>query len=66
MTITPWQLFQNPEMKQKYYRLKDTNEHMLKQLETGQQELDILNSKIEGLQEVVYLGHLLIWFYFKT
>ena len=39
-------------MRQKYFRLKDMNEHMLKQLENGQQELDVLNSKIEGLQEV--------------
>lgn len=44
--------FQNPDMRQKYFRLKDMNEHMLKQLENGQQELDVLNSKIEGLQEV--------------
>lgn len=43
---------QDPEMRQKYFRLKDMNEHMLKQLESGQQELDVLNSKIEGLQEV--------------
>lgn len=41
----------NPDMRQKYFRLKDMNEHMLKQLENGQQELDVLNSKIEGLQE---------------
>ncbi|XP_052222325.1 intraflagellar transport protein 74 homolog [Dreissena polymorpha] len=41
----------NPEMRQKYFRLKDMNEHMLKQLESGQQELDVLNSKTEGLQE---------------
>lgn len=40
-----------PDMRQKYYRLKDMNEHMLKQLESGQQELDVLNSKMEGLQE---------------
>ena len=39
-------------MRQKYFRLKDMNEHMLKQLESGQQELDVLNSKTEGLQEV--------------
>lgn len=41
----------NPEMRQKYMRLKDMNEHMLRQLESGQQELDVLNSKIDGLQE---------------
>ena len=39
-------------MRQKYFELKDVNEHMLKQLENGQQELDVLNSKIENLQEV--------------
>lgn len=39
-------------MKQKYYALKDMNEHMLKQLEKSQQELDVLNSKIGNLQEV--------------
>ncbi|XP_052778155.1 intraflagellar transport protein 74 homolog [Mya arenaria] len=39
------------EMRQKYFRLKDMNEHMLKQLESGQQELDVLNSKTEGLNE---------------
>lgn len=45
-------LFQNPKMRQRYFELKDINEHMLKQLENGQQELDVLNSKIENLQEV--------------
>ncbi|WAR23747.1 IFT74-like protein [Mya arenaria] len=40
------------EMRQKYFRLKDMNEHMLKQLESGQQELDVLNSKTEGLNEL--------------
>jgi hypothetical protein len=39
-------------MRQKYYRIKDMNEHMLKQLEDGQQQLDVLNSRMEGLQEV--------------
>ena len=48
-------IFQNPDMRQKYFRLKDMNEHMLKQLENGQQELDVLNSKIEGLQEVCWV-----------
>ena len=43
-------------MRQKYFRLKDMNEHMLKQLENGQQELDVLNSKVEGLQEVMYIN----------
>ncbi|KAL3869372.1 hypothetical protein ACJMK2_042060 [Sinanodonta woodiana] len=41
----------NPEMRQRYFQLKDMNEHMLKQLESGQQELDVLNSKIENLQD---------------
>lgn len=41
----------NPKMRQRYFELKDINEHMLKQLENGQQELDVLNSKIENLQE---------------
>ena len=45
-------------MRQKYFRLKDMNEHMLKQLENGQQELDVLNSKVEGLQEVMYIDPL--------
>ena len=45
---------QDTDMRQKYFRLKDMNEHMLKQLENGQQELDVLNSKIEGLQEVTW------------
>ncbi|XP_067677226.1 intraflagellar transport protein 74 homolog [Haliotis asinina] len=40
-----------PEMRQRYFRMKDMNEHLLKQLENGQQELDQLNSKIEGLQD---------------
>lgn len=41
----------NPKMRQRYFELKDVNEHMLKQLENGQQELDVLNSKIENLNE---------------
>ncbi|XP_064604644.1 intraflagellar transport protein 74 homolog, partial [Liolophura sinensis] len=40
-----------PEMRQKYFHLKDTNEHLLKQLESGQQELDTLNTKLDNLQE---------------
>ena len=38
-------------MRQRYMQLKDLNEHLLRQLENGQQELDQLNSKIESLQE---------------
>lgn len=41
----------NPDMRQKYFAMKDMNEHMLKQLEKSQQELDVLNSKIGNLQE---------------
>ncbi|XP_052098080.1 intraflagellar transport protein 74 homolog [Mytilus californianus] len=41
----------NPKMRKKYFELKDVNEHMLKQLERGQQELDVLNSKIENSNE---------------
>lgn len=40
-----------PEMRQRYMKLKDLNEHLLRQLENGQQELDQLNSRIESLQE---------------
>uniref|UniRef100_K1QDK8 Intraflagellar transport protein 74-like protein n=1 Tax=Magallana gigas TaxID=29159 RepID=K1QDK8_MAGGI len=41
----------DPDMRQKYFALKDMNEHMLRQLEKSQQELDVLNSKIGNLQE---------------
>ncbi|KAJ8305730.1 hypothetical protein KUTeg_016275 [Tegillarca granosa] len=41
----------NQEMRGKYFKLKDMNEHMLRQLEKGQQELDVINSKIESSQE---------------
>ncbi|KAK3091735.1 hypothetical protein FSP39_022257 [Pinctada imbricata] len=41
----------NPEMRQKYFKLKDANEHYLRQLERGQQELDVLTSKIENLND---------------
>lgn len=40
-------------MRQKYFAMKDMNEHMLKQLEKSQQELDVLNSKIGNLEEVL-------------
>ena len=39
-------------MRQRYMQLKDLNEHLLRNLENGQQELDQLNTKIESLQEV--------------
>ena len=38
-------------MRQKYLELKDLNEHLLKQLEVGQQELDKLNMKKSELEE---------------
>ncbi|KAI0209160.1 intraflagellar transport 74 [Lamellibrachia satsuma] len=38
-------------MRQKYLQLKDTNEHLLRQLENGQQQLDQLNVKKEMLEE---------------
>lgn len=40
-------------MKKKYMHLKDLNEHLLKQLENGQQELDRLNMKRHELDEVM-------------
>jgi len=45
-------LLQPDEKKKKYHQLKDLNEHLLKQLETGQQELDQLNMKKAELEEV--------------
>ena len=33
-------------------RMRDTNEHLLKSLEKGQQELDTLNTKKDNLEEV--------------
>lgn len=44
------------EMREKYVKLKDMNEHMLRQLEKGQQELDVLNSKIDTQQEELSLS----------
>ncbi|XP_050401532.1 intraflagellar transport protein 74 homolog [Patella vulgata] len=41
----------DPKLRQKYQKLKTLNDHLLKQTEIGQQELDQLNSKIETLQE---------------
>lgn len=43
---------QPDEKKKKYHQLKDLNEHLLKQLEVGQQELDQLNMKKAELEEV--------------
>ena len=43
---------QDSAMRQKYLVLKDTNEHLLRQLENGQQQLDQLNVKKEMLDEV--------------
>ena len=39
-------------MKMKYHKMKDLNEHLLRQLESGQQELDALNMKKANLEEV--------------
>ena len=44
-------------MRQKYLVLKDTNEHLLRQLENGQQQLDQLNVKKEMLDEVSSIGN---------
>ncbi len=38
-------------MRIKYLKLKDTNEHLLRQLEKGQQEIDHLNVKKAELEE---------------
>ncbi|XP_005105393.1 intraflagellar transport protein 74 homolog [Aplysia californica] len=46
----------NPDLRQRYVQLKDLNEHLLRQLESGQQEKDTLNSKIENLQEELSLS----------
>jgi hypothetical protein len=43
---------QPPDKKKKYQELKHLNEHLLKQLEAGQQELDRLNMKKAELEEV--------------
>ncbi|RUS78399.1 hypothetical protein EGW08_013847 [Elysia chlorotica] len=46
----------DPNLRQRYLQLKDMNEHALKQLENGRQELDMCNSKIENLQEELSLS----------
>ncbi|GFN79127.1 intraflagellar transport protein 74 homolog [Plakobranchus ocellatus] len=46
----------DPNLRQRYLQLKDMNEHALKQLEIGRQELDMCNSKIENLQEELSLS----------
>jgi len=51
---------QPDDKKKKYHQLKDLNEHLLKQLETGQQELDQLNMKKSELEEVSNAGCLCI------
>ena len=43
---------QPDDKKKKYNQLKDLNEHLLKQLEQGQQQLDQLNMKKAELEEV--------------
>jgi len=45
---------QPDDKKKKYNQLKDLNEHLLKQLENGQQELDQLSMKRAELEEVLY------------
>jgi len=49
---------QPDDKKKKYNQLKDMNEHLLKQLENGQQELDQLNIRKSELEEVSYLSWL--------
>lgn len=41
----------NTKMRQQYYQLKEKNEHMLKTLDTDQQELDRLTMKRKELEE---------------
>jgi len=43
---------QSSEKKKRYHELKHLNEHLLKQLEIGRQELDKLNMKKAELDEV--------------
>ena len=45
-------IFQPEDMRRKYSQMKDLNEHLLKQLETGRQELDRLTLKQKELEEV--------------
>ena len=40
-----------PAMRQKYHELKDTNDHLLRQLDHGQQQLDELNSHISEFED---------------
>jgi uncharacterized protein (DUF3084 family) len=42
---------QEPEMRQKYLQMKDLDEHLLKQLENAQQEIDHLAAKKRDLEE---------------
>lgn len=44
-------LLQKPDMRQKYMQLKDINEHLIRQLEDMQQQLDQLNTKKAELEE---------------
>ena len=39
-------------MREKYVRMKELNDHLLKQLETDQQEVDRLTMKKKELEEV--------------
>ncbi|XP_064626072.1 intraflagellar transport protein 74 homolog isoform X1 [Lineus longissimus] len=48
----------NPEMRQRYMNLKDMNVHLLRQLESGQQELDALNTKKDNLEEELSMSQI--------
>ena len=48
-------------MRNKYVHMRDTNEHLLRNLERQQQELDALNLKKENLEEVTLLKFALKW-----
>lgn len=48
-----WVIWLQPEkMRTKYQQMRDTNEHLLRNLEKGRQELDQLHIKKENLEEV--------------
>jgi len=47
---------QPDDKKKKYHQLKDLNEHLMKQLENGQQELDQLSMKRAELEEVAFIS----------
>ena len=49
-------------MRQSYLQMKDVNEHYLKQLESGQQELDRLSMKKTELEEVKLYIYIYIYY----